>query len=126
MNIVQIYEIEGKNPWSIRRWLKAEGFDEKIIDLALGEHAQNLADGKRFGYDKNTGISHLSKSIRNRVIELTEMRESELAINFGRFSPSEFYWMRLWYLITNFIKDLWELFCESGKKGYPHSLEKNA
>jgi len=81
--IEEIYDMEGRNPWSIKRWLKAEGFDEEIINQVLHEYANKMGAGNRYGYEN--GISLLSRSIRNRVKELSVDREKKSFDKDGKY-----------------------------------------
>ena len=65
-------------------WLREQGFKDYIIDQAIAEHAQRIADDEKFGYTE-AGISILSNSIRDRCKELRQGEKSDLIRKFGNF-----------------------------------------
>lgn len=93
-DINSLYRLEKRDPASILAWLKAQGYAEEPIRIAMAEHAQMIADGKRFGYVN--GISVLSNSIRARVAELTKQKKDDLIDSFGVFKPTERLHKRIW------------------------------
>jgi len=93
-SIEKLYAIEGRNPISIRIWLRAQGFNENAIDLAMAEYAKRIADGERFGY--RDGISILSNRIRAKARLLTERDEEEVMVRLSHFAAWPPVWTRLW------------------------------
>lgn len=94
-SVNQLFKDEQRDPWKIRRWLRYQGYRGKIIDIALAEHAQKLANGVHYGY--SNGISLLTLSVKDRVQKLAMMREEAISIELGKFKKENpWYKKKLW------------------------------
>jgi len=64
-DVAKLFMQEGR-----KKWLIGHGYHEDVINKVMVDFAQRIADGEKFGYDKN-GISILSNLIRIEVVKLS-------------------------------------------------------
>ena len=74
--LTSIYAIEGRDPFSIKRWLMQEGIQEDIVDQVILRFARKLLARQKFGCDQD-GISVLSRTMRDRARKMQQSRDKK-------------------------------------------------